>query len=200
MSTQGAAQHLSLDGKLNRFSNVVAYSINQNPPLPYRLRSNVLRLQIPSLSAYFPDSRFIRTMGGSTTWKAITKTLFAVRSWLRALIWGDRVGSGGCRVHEDADKSQLFLQFHGPSSILVQTRAARLNDVLTSQDVNEIADAQPGVVQPLVTLERDQRNQYSSDQQKSQVASPVTIKAPSMQTASIGSDGKVTFEPRGGSS
>ncbi len=71
-----------------------------------------------------------------------------------------------------------------------------MSDVLTSRDVNELADAHPGVVQPLVTL-ADKERRDPAGQEKAAV--PVTLKAPTMHTASIGSDGKVTFEPVGGS-
>jgi len=67
--------------------------------------------------------------------------------------------------------------------------------VLTSQDMNEMADAQPGVVQPVVTLSREQSQKEMSGQDPTAI--PVTTKAPRMSTASIGSDGKVTFEPIG---
>lgn len=87
---------------------------------------------------------------------------------------------------------QLFLKFRGPTTILLQTRSSRISDVLTSQDVNEIADTQPGVVHPVVTLSREKSPAGSDDQGKA--AMPVIIKAPRMSTASIGSDGKVTFE------
>ena len=66
--------------------------------------------------------------------------------------------------------------------------------MLTSRDVDEIADAQPGVVQPIVTLSREKPADTAGQAKK---AIPVTIKAPKMSTASIGSDGKVTFEPIG---
>ena len=88
---------------------------------------------------------------------------------------------------------KLFLQFHGPTTILLQTRAARISDVLTSKDVNEIADTQPGVVQSVVTLSQEKSLDDFKGQQKTAI--PVTIKAPRMSTASIGSDGKVKFEP-----
>lgn len=67
--------------------------------------------------------------------------------------------------------------------------------MLTSQDVNEIADAQPGVVQPVVTLSEEKSQAGISNE--GQNAMPVTIKAPRMSTAQIGSDGKVTFDPIG---
>ena len=91
-------------------------------------------------------------------------------------------------------RSQLFLQFYGPTTILIQTRAARIADVLSAEDVNEIADVQPGIVRPEVTLVRKSSDDSSSQDKASM---PVTIKAPKMSTASIGSDGKVTFEPIG---
>ncbi len=88
---------------------------------------------------------------------------------------------------------QLFLQFYGPTTILLQTRASRISDVLTTQDVNEIADAQPGIVQSVVTL--SEAKSEPTGQRKAKM--PVTIKAPTMSTASIGSDGNVTFDPIG---
>ncbi|EEP80591.1 predicted protein [Uncinocarpus reesii 1704] len=59
-----------------------------------------------------------------------------VRTWARRTIWGDR----------------LFLQFEGPATILIQTRASRINDSLTAQEVNEIADAQPGVTREAIDV------------------------------------------------
>lgn len=67
--------------------------------------------------------------------------------------------------------------------------------MLTSQDINEIADAEPGIVQPVVTLSQEKTSTESMSQGKSTM--PVTIKAPKMSTASIGSDGQVTFDPVG---
>lgn len=85
---------------------------------------------------------------------------------------------------------QLFLQFRGPTTILLQTRAARIRDVLTSEDVNEIAD-----MQPVVTF--SQAGSQKDPAEKPKAGFPVTIKAPRMSTASISRDGKVTFEPTG---
>jgi hypothetical protein len=44
-------------------------------------------------------------------------------------IWGDR----------------LFLQFDGPTTILLQSRGARINEVLTTHEVNELASAPRGL-------------------------------------------------------
>lgn len=96
-------------------------------------------------------------------------------------------------ITRDCNVSQLFLQFRGPTTILLQTHAARINDVLTSENVNEIADTQPGIVQPVATL--TQEGSQTDPAEKPKAGFPVTIKAPRMSTASIGTDGKVTFEP-----
>ena len=90
------------------------------------------------------------------------------------------------RLWKPPDCHQLFLQFHGPTTILLQTRASRIRDVLIYEDVNEIADAQPGLN---LSQERS-----TADTGITKVSSPATIKAPRIGTASISSDGKVTFE------
>lgn len=91
-------------------------------------------------------------------------------------------------IRRDHNVGQLFLQFHGPTTILLQTRAARIRDVLTPENVNEIADAQP-------TLPHEGGQIDPPDKPKASF--PVSIKAPRMRTASIGNNGKVTFEPIG---
>lgn len=74
-------------------SNVVAYTITQYPPLPYRLKSSALRLQIPriDLGTILPDTKFFRVMRQSDTWKNLSKLFFTLRTWSRRTIWGDRV-------------------------------------------------------------------------------------------------------------
>ena len=84
---------------------------------------------------------------------------------------------------------QLFLQFHGPATILLQTRASRVRDVLTSENIDEIADTKPGL-----TLSEG-RSKVDSGIPKA--VSPTITKAPCMSTVSIDTDGKVTFEPPG---
>ena len=99
-----------------------------------------------------------------------------------------------CRqpVQTSPNRYQLFLQFYGPTTLLLQTRAFRTRDVLTSEDVNDIADARPGAVQRIVTLTQ---GRGKADSGESKAGFPVNIKAPRMSKASISSDGKVTFEP-----
>jgi hypothetical protein len=73
-------------------SNVIAYSITQHAPQPYRFKSSNLRLQIPNTFSYLPDTRFFKVVRQSTVWRAVANALFTIRTWARRSIWGDRVG------------------------------------------------------------------------------------------------------------
>ena len=70
----------------------------------------------------------------------------------------------------------------------MQTRAARIRDVLTSDNVNEITDTEPGV---------DSRAILSTAGTSSALDKPDTVTKPSSPTklsyASVGSDGRVNF-------
>lgn len=154
--------------------NVVAYTITQHPPLPYRLKSSSLRFQVPNLglSGYLPDIKFFRVMRQTATWKALANILFSLRTATRRTIWGDR----------------LFLQFHGPTTILMSSRASHISDVLTSRDVNEIADSPAGAVQSAVELAAKPKVDESPEP-KATPQQPKTIRV-----ASVGTDGKVRFK------
>ncbi|GMF79520.1 unnamed protein product [Aspergillus oryzae] len=57
---------------LTQSSNVVAYTMTNNPPRPYRFKSTTLKFQVPGLKgwpSFIQDSKFIRDMSGSDTWK-----------------------------------------------------------------------------------------------------------------------------------
>ncbi|KAH7369969.1 mitochondrial protein-like protein Fmp26 [Rhexocercosporidium sp. MPI-PUGE-AT-0058] len=153
--------------------NVVAYTITQHPPLPYRLKSSSLRFQIPSLGLGYlvPDIKFFRVMKETATWKGLTNLLFNIRTSARRTIWGDR----------------LFLKFHGPTTILLSSRASRISDVLTSKDINEIADTPAGVVQSAVTLARKPQEAKESTKQFTDVPT-------GFHYVEVSRDGKVKFE------
>ncbi|KAK0649260.1 mitochondrial biogenesis AIM24-domain-containing protein [Cercophora newfieldiana] len=158
-------------------SHVVAYSINKNPPLPFRLKS--LRLQIPSVPSSISSaagnlvpeglSRFLRAMRDTDTYKAIARLLYGLRTAARRSIWGDR----------------LFLQFQGPATILMSSRGVRVRDALTRDDVNEIADTEAGVVPAAVELALKPK---VAEEAKPNTA-PVAI-----HIAKVGKGGKVTLE------
>ncbi|KAJ9133407.1 hypothetical protein NKR23_g10792 [Pleurostoma richardsiae] len=157
-------------------SHVVAYSVNRNPPLPFRLRSSSLRLQVPSVpEAWVPAgvARFWAAMRDTGTYKAAARALFALRTAARRSLWGDR----------------LFLQFRGPATIVMSSRGARIRDVLTRDDVNEIADAEAGVVPKAVELAVAPPKREAEAALSSKDEAPVAI-----HVASVGGDGKVQFE------
>lgn len=152
--------------------NVVAYTVTQHPPLPYRLKSSSLRFQIPNLgiSNLMPDIKFFRVMQQTDTWRAAGKLLFNFRTAARRTIWGD----------------SLFLKFHGPTTILLSSRASRISDVLTSRDVNEIATSPAGAVQSAVNLTATPKDEVST-QKFSDVPTGFHV-------AQVSRDGKVKFE------
>jgi hypothetical protein len=152
--------------------NVVAYTITQHPPLPYRLKSSSLRFQVPNLGLGYlmPDVKFFRVMRETDTWKGIGNLLFNLRTAARRTIWGD----------------SLFLKFYGPTTILMSSRASRISDVLTSRDVNEIADSPAGAVQSAVTL----MNTRKGEDSKKQVSDVPT----GFHVAEVRRDGKVKFD------
>jgi uncharacterized protein (AIM24 family) len=154
-------------------ASVVAYSISRNPPQPFRFKSSSLRLQIPSLTSWIPESDFMKTVRKTDAYKFLTRIFQSLRTTTRRTIWGDR----------------LFLQFKGPTTILMSSRGVRVKDVLSNAEVNEIASAQPGVLPAAVELSTKPEGDRLP-------AAPTTVEqAPSaFHVATVKSDGKVTFE------
>lgn len=77
-------------------SNVVAYTMNSNPPRPYRFKSTTLNFQVPgfrSLPRLLQNTKFVRDMSDSDTWKTAMRIFHTLRTWSRRTIWGDRVRS-----------------------------------------------------------------------------------------------------------
>ncbi|KAK8206894.1 Altered inheritance of mitochondria protein 24, mitochondrial [Zalaria obscura] len=154
-------------------SNVIAYSIMQHAPQPYRFRSSILRFQIPSPASLLPDTRFFRLVRESQAWRFFAGFLFTARTWARRSIWGDR----------------LFLRFEGPANILIQSRGSRITESLSSRDINEIADSPAGAVQ-------------SASAAPPKLAGPDAAGAPptpsvkptKVSFATVGQDGKVEFQ------
>ncbi|KIW10945.1 hypothetical protein PV08_10244 [Exophiala spinifera] len=159
-------------------SNVLAYTASSPSPRPqpYRFKSNNVRLQIPlQLGNFFPSSKFVRTLKTSTAYKFLANALLRVRTWSRRTLWGDR----------------LFLQFRGPTTLLIQSRAPRVTDVLTAQEVNEIADAPAGSVVEAIDNAREAEKARSEASASTPSATPKS--QPKLSTATVGKDGKVTF-------
>ncbi|KAF2495629.1 altered inheritance of mitochondria protein 24, mitochondrial [Lophium mytilinum] len=159
-------------------SHIVAYELGSNPPLPYRFKSTALRFQIPKydFGPLVESSKFLKTMAETATWRTITGVLFALRTWLRRTIWGDR----------------LFLEFQGPSTLIMQSRGSSIRDVLTARDVNEIADSPPGPTS-------SRRKTDTSEKTASAPASALSIPQESethVRYATVGRDGKVKIDDR----
>jgi uncharacterized protein (AIM24 family) len=167
-------------------AHVVAYAVNKNPPLPFRLKSTSLRLQAPAVPRFLRQSlvnitpdrlgRFWADMRDTATWKFIANLLFNLRTSARRSIWGDR----------------LFLQFRGPTTILMSSRGARIRDVLTKEDVNEIADVEAGSVPAAVELATKPSELIGKDGIVGQLKR-TEDKAPVMRYAQV-KGGEVTFE------
>ena len=86
---------------------------------------------------------------------------------------------------------QLFLQFDGPATVLVQTRGPRLNDVLSGREVDEIANTPRGLTAPQQssTVVPDVSDISRSVENLSQ-----EIRGISHSVAKIRADGKVEVE------
>lgn len=161
--------------------------------MPFRFKSSNFRLQVPDLGfgSFVQNAKFFRVMSQTATWRAISTTYYTLKTWMRRSIWGDRVSISRVMFPDDADKFQLFLRFEGPTTMLLQSRASRVSDVLTLKDVNEIAESQPGAVQDAV--DRKIKEEIK------QIGTGTT--APGVQDSSVGAvkyatirSGKAVFE------
>jgi len=157
-------------------NNVIAYSLGQYAPQPYRFKSTSLKLQVPSLSSLLPDTRFWREMRNTKAWLFVANTLFHLRTWARRSIWGDR----------------LFLQFKGPTTILVQSRGSRITDSLSFDDINEIADTPAGSAREPVKL--DLRESQNSTKPRSSQQTQPSEQIAMMKYATVGPDHKVVIK------
>ncbi|RAL09661.1 AIM24 family protein [Aspergillus homomorphus CBS 101889] len=172
-------------------SNVVAYTISSHPPRPYRFKSTTLKFQVPGLKSlpnFIQGSKFLQAMSESDTWKSTMKLVHKLRTWSRMTIWGDR----------------LFLQFDGPTTILLQTRGPRINEVLTTHEVNEIASAPRGLTigpaKPQTSAEDPVRRAAEEAVNAAPVPSRTVdelfqeAKGTAQSIAKLTKDGKVIFE------
>ena len=80
------------------------------------------------------------------------------------------------------------MHFHGPATILIQSRAAAVSDVLSSQDVNEIADSPAGSVPTALAVKSPAEAGISA-----RATSPQS-QATAVSFASVNRDGSVKFE------
>ncbi|ORY60863.1 mitochondrial biogenesis AIM24-domain-containing protein [Pseudomassariella vexata] len=147
-------------------SNVVAYTMTRSPPLPFRFKSTGINFQVPSVTNWLGDIKFFQSMRQTDVYKFLAGLMFSLRTTARRTIWGDR----------------LFLQFRGPMTLLMSSRGASIRDVLTKDDVNEIADAPGGAAPAAVELV----TKPPVDTPKKTVEPTIRAHVPS-----VGQDGKV---------
>jgi hypothetical protein len=137
---------------------------------------------------FFPSSKFVQNIKKGKTYKFFANIAYRIRTWSRRTIWGDR----------------LFLQFTGPTTLLIQSRAARLSGVLNAHEVNEIADAPAGLAREAIENARadDSQMKEGADHARTSVGR-VTVSVmpagpartePRLSYASVGRDGKVKIE------
>ncbi|KAI0018202.1 mitochondrial biogenesis AIM24-domain-containing protein [Xylariomycetidae sp. FL0641] len=159
-------------------SNVVAYTMTKNPPLPFRFKSSSIRLQIPSVTAWLETTKFVQNARQTEAFKMMARALFSLRTTMRRTIWGDR----------------LFLQFQGPTTILMSSRGARVSDILTNDQVNEIADAPAGAAREAVVKAMNPKLGGAAD--KTTDAAAVNVKAPAKEEKVEFSDEKNVKDPK----
>ncbi|KPM40913.1 Altered inheritance of mitochondria protein 24, mitochondrial [Neonectria ditissima] len=164
--------------------SVVAYTVSRNPPQPFRFKSSSLRLQVPSLTKWIPETEFMTTIRNSSAYKYAARVFYSLRTTTRRTIWGDR----------------LFLQFHGPSTILMSSRGVRVSDMLTKEQVNEVADAPAGVLAEALELPNKPKSLEAAKTTET-IAKAQTAESAkeeesvsAIHVASVHQDGKVTFE------
>ncbi|KAL1901011.1 Altered inheritance of mitochondria protein 24, mitochondrial [Sporothrix stenoceras] len=203
-------------------SHVVAYAVNkQGAPQPFRLRSakgvltsaaeavggavssaasttaqitakavRGLRFQAPkapatagtvattddSLSARW--TRFRSAMQTTSTYRFVSRALFDARTVLRRTIWGDR----------------LFVHVRGPTTLLLSSRGVRVSDVLTRDNINEIADVDAGAVVEAVNKKTSpaSTSPLSTDGETSEATS-TSKSTTAIHVAEVKTNGKVEF-------
>ena len=170
---------------------MLAYSLSSSnaAPTPYRFKSSSINLQVPIVFGdFFPSFNFVRNIKKGETYKFFANVAYAIRTWSRRTIWGDR----------------LFLQFTGPTTLLVQSRGARISDVLSTRQVNEIADAPPGAAREAIenVSGGGSRIKDGSDASRTGVEGATISASPAgtarkeqrLSYASVSRDGKVKIE------
>lgn len=157
----------------------MAYSVDRNAPVPFRFKSSSIRLAVPSVpESLVPQglAKFWKDMKDTGAYRFLARVLYSLRTTTRRSIFGDR----------------LFLQFQGPTKILMSSRGARINDVLTNEDVNQIADTEAGVVPKAI----EQAAKPKKEGETAGTSSPASVaeKPVAIHVATVGQDGKVQFE------
>ncbi|RDA87015.1 hypothetical protein CP532_3219 [Ophiocordyceps camponoti-leonardi (nom. inval.)] len=166
-------------------ASVVAYTVTREKPRPFRFKSSdVLHFEVPSVVAsWLGRIEWLRRLRGAPAYKALAQALWRLRTATRRTIWGDR----------------LFLQFRGPATLLLSSRGVRVTDVLTREQVDEVADAPVGVVEDALKRRRrlgSEEGEMTVEDEGREKEKEEKKEEPSLsrlQVAEVAGDGKVTF-------
>ena len=121
---------------LARASSLLAYSVPPGAaPSPSRLPTPArrLRLQVPPLvTRRLPAVPWLVAVRTSRVW-----------AWLGRAVWAAKTAVWGRRA---------FLRFVGPATLLLQSRTGgRLRDLVSREDLGELADLEPGALAAATT-------------------------------------------------
>lgn len=86
---------------------------------------------------------------------------------------------------------KLFLRFQGPTTILMQSRTARLSEVFRKDDFNELADTEPGA---LPTPAEDRKKKIVIGTADERPTATGSGRSPKALKVAIVRDGKLEFQ------
>lgn len=82
---------------------------------------------------------------------------------------------------------QLFLQFHGPTTVLLQSRSSNLSESFSKEEIGQVVK-----LKPIAAEEAGKRPLSGTEEERVLLQEK---KVPRMSVASIGNDGKMKIEP-----
>ncbi|KAK9469837.1 mitochondrial biogenesis AIM24-domain-containing protein [Lipomyces arxii] len=135
---KGQIYQLTLQDEGEEFAvhpaNVLAYASNlpASAPLPYRIRHLKFRLQVPDVL-----KRLIPTVTSTTpTTQFLSRSWFNIKTTFTRFVYGN----------------DMLLKFKGPTTILIQSRASRLSDLIPASEMMELARLEPVPAMPAVAV------------------------------------------------
>lgn len=142
-------------------SNVVAYSMMQHAPQPYRFKSSSFRLQIPNPFTWLPDTRFWRTIREAPVWRYVRDGAFMVRTWTRRTIWGDRVSSLFLNYRQSTlTRSSFSSTSKDQQPFLSSLEAASSETFLPQQTSTRLPTVQLALYEKLWRLHRQRKPEH----------------------------------------
>ena len=82
---------------------------------------------------------------------------------------------------------QLFLQFHGPTTVLLQSRSSNLSESFSKEEIDQVVK-----LKPIAAQEAGKRPLSGTEEERVLLQEKKVLR---MSVASIGNDGKMKIEP-----